>query len=190
MKKAALLTAMTLVAGLTAAAGHAAPPAAPAAAPDPVSADPQDTSATYGNWTLHCQRSPQGAPTARSCGVIQSLQQPGQQGVIAQIIIGRATPKDAMHISIVLPTNVSFPSTVKAATDEKDAPTVDLSWQRCLPNGCIAESELKEDILKRWKTQSEGGHIQFKDGVGRDLAITFSFKGFAQALEGLAKSGS
>jgi invasion protein IalB len=188
MKKAFLLTALALAFGSAASAADAAPPAA--APPAPVSADPQDTSATYGTWTLRCQRSAPGAPTARVCAVIQAIQFQGQQGVVAQIIVARASAKDPMHINIILPVNISFPSKVRAMIDEKDTQPVELAWQRCLPNGCIAETELKEDVLKRWKAQSDAGRLEFTDAQGRDLAMPFSFKGFAQALDGFAKSGS
>ncbi len=192
MKKAFVFIVMAFTAGLTATVINAAPPptAAPPAAAAPVSADPQDTTATYGTWTLRCQHSAPGAPTARLCAVIQAIQFQGQQGVVAQIVVTRATPKDPMHIAIILPPNISFPSTVKAMIDEKDTQPVELAWQRCLPNGCVAEAELKEDALKRWKAQSDAGRLEFRDAQGRDLAMPFSFKGFAQALDGYAKGGS
>ena len=74
------------------------------------------------------------------------------------------------------------------ALDDKDARPVDLNWRRCLPGGCFADAEIREDLLQHWRSQSAQGIIKFKDSAGRDIALPFSFRGFAQALDALAKS--
>jgi len=160
-------------------------PAAPAA-PAPVSAEPQNTSASYGDWTVHCQRANDTAP--RVCELEQSLQVQGQQSPIAQIAVGRPSFKDPMKIVVTLPSFVSFPSTVKLALDEKDTQPVELTWRKCMPGGCAADTDFKDEDIKKWKTQTANGRLQFKDGNGREEILPFSFRGFAQAMDGLAKS--
>jgi invasion protein IalB len=163
---------------------------APAASP-PVSSEPQNTAASYGDWTVRCQRTGDGAQAPRLCDMEQTLQmqnQQGQQSPVAQIALGRASPKDPIKLVVTLPTNVSFPSSVKFTIDDKDNQPIELAWLRCLPGGCYAAADFKDDDAKRWKAQAGNGRLQFKDGAGRDQAWPFSFRGFAQAMDGLGKS--
>lgn len=159
-----------------------------AAAP-PVGTEPQTTSATYGDWVLRCAKAPDGAPIQKTCEIVQSFQLQGQQGVFAQLAIGRPDPKGALHVIAELPPTITFPSTVKLAVDEKDTQPLELAWKRCLPGpGCYADAELKDDVAKRWKSQTGNGRLSFKDGAGRDAVIPFSFRGLGPALDALAKS--
>jgi len=173
------------------AAGQTSPKpeaAKPAPAPAPVSADPQSTTANYGDWVVRCQRVGEGAATQRVCEVAESIQTQGAQGPIAQIAFGRIAPADPMRLTIVLPPNISFPSSPRLAVDEKDPRGIDLSWRRCLPGGCFADAEIKDDLLQRWREQTGQGSLRFKDSAGRDVVLPFSFRGLAQALDALAKS--
>jgi invasion protein IalB len=158
-------------------------------APPPVSAEPQNTAAAYDNWILRCQRVGDSGP--RICDVDETLQtqtQQGQQSPVALIVVGRPSPKDPLRLVVTLPANVSFPSSVKLAIDDKDTQPIELSWNRCVPGGCSAATEFKDDSMKRWRAQSGEGRLQFKDGAGREQSWPFSFRGFAQAMDGLAKT--
>jgi invasion protein IalB len=93
-----------------------------------------------------------------------------------------------MKLTIVAPVNVSFPSVARLAIDEKDLQPAELIWRRCLPGGCFAELEIKDELLKRWRALVAGGLVQIVDAAGREIAIPFSFRGFAQALDALLKS--
>jgi len=171
----------------TAAKPAAAKPAPPAPAA-PVSADPQTTTANYGDWTVRCQRVGDGATAKRFCEVAQTIQQQGGQGPIAQIALGRLAPAGPLRLTIVLPPNVSFPSSPRMGVDENDAHAVDLAWRRCVPGGCFADREAKDELLQHWRGQADHGQIRFKDSAGHDVAVPFSFKGLAQALDALAKT--
>jgi invasion protein IalB len=172
----------------TAAKPAAAKPAAAPAAAAPISADPQTTTANYGDWTVRCQRVGDGAAAKRFCEVAQTIQQQGGQGPIAEIALGRLAPADPLRLTIVLPPNVGFPSSPRMGVDENDAHSAELAWRRCLPGGCFADSEMKDDLLQRWRGLADHGQIRFKDSAGHDVAVPFSFKGLAQALDALAKT--
>jgi invasion protein IalB len=77
---------------------------------------------------------------------------------------------------------------VRVAADDKDPQPLELSWRRCVPGGCFAETELKDDVLKRYRAQTANGKMQFKDAAGREVPLPFSFRGLPQALDGLAKA--
>jgi invasion protein IalB len=163
-------------------------PAKPAPAAAPVSADPQSTTANYGDWVVRCQRIGDAAAGQRVCEVAQIIQMQGQQGPIAQIAVGRLAATDPLRLTLVLPPNISFPSSPRMAVDDKDARPADLNWRRCLPGGCFADIEVKDDLLQHWRGQSAQGVIHFRDSAGREVALPFSFRGFAQALDALAKT--
>jgi invasion protein IalB len=169
--------------------GSAQSPARPSpAATTPVGPEPQATTATYGDWLLRCQRVVAPAPTHQVCDVTQTVQAQGQQGPILQLTFGPPAPKEPMKLAIVAPVNVSFPSAAKVGVDEKDPQPAELTWRRCVPGGCLAEAEIKDDLMKRWRAQAGGGVVYIVDATGREIAIPFSFRGFAQALDALLKS--
>ncbi len=161
-----------------------APSPKPAAA-TPVSSEPETTTASYGVWTLRCTHRQEG--DTHICEVDQGVVPQGQQNPIAQIGIGRPTPKEDLRITVILPTNITFQNAPKAIAEDKD-PGVELTWRRCLPGGCIADAVLKEDTLRVWRAvAADTGRLFFTDAAGRNVAVQFSLRGFGQAMEALSK---
>jgi hypothetical protein len=81
------------------------PPSAEApAAPQPalVGAEPQSTTATFGDWVLRCVQGTAPNQSQRLCEVAQTLEVKGE-GVVAEIALGRLGPKEPMRLTIVLP---------------------------------------------------------------------------------------
>lgn len=177
----------TVVAMLALGLGVAqAQPSAPKpAARPPISAEPNMTTASFGDWVLRCQKLPENAG-GRVCEVAQTMQVQGQSAPIAQFAIGRAGKSEPLRGTAVVPPSVSFPSHVQVALD-KDTPPLELEWRRCLPGACLADLVLKEDQLKRWRAASENGRLVFKDATGRERVIALSFQGLGPALDALAK---
>ena len=161
-----------------------AAPAQPAAVP-PVGAEPQTTTASFGDWVLTCQRLGD-ATTPRRCEVGQVIQVQGK-GPIAKVFFAVMAPKTPVAVSILLPNNVTFPSVVRFSVDEKDKDVVELPWSRCLPVGCLATTPMKDDILKKWRPLLNQGRIAFNDGEGHEITLPFSFRGLSQALDAMAK---
>ena len=165
----------------------AAQPASTAPAASPVPTEPSSTTASFGDWTLRCQRITDAGKAMRVCEVAQVLQAQGQQAPIAQIALGRIANGEPVRITAVMPVSVTFPSSVQIVMGEKDAKSVELPWRRCLPTGCFAEIAPGDDVLKQWRKATEQGRILFKDAAGRDLALPLSSRGLDQALDALAK---
>lgn len=166
------------------------PPAKPAAQPEPVSSEPETTTATYGVWTLRCTHRREGDTTQRICEVEQSVVPQGQQNPIAQIGFGRLSPKDDMHITVILPTNITFQTAPRVTAEDKD-PGVELTWRRCVPGGCVADAVMKEDTLRAWHSvAADTGRLLFVNATGQNVAVEFSFRGFGQAMDAFAKERS
>lgn len=173
--------------GLAQTATPPAPPPKPAASP--VSAEPENTTATYGDWVLHCQRAEMAGQIQRVCEVEQTLQAKGQ-GVVAEIAFGRRSAQEPLRLTIVLPPNIALPGAVRFAIDEKDEGAAELSWKRCLPGGCVADTEIRDEMLRVWRAQSGSGQIRYVIGSGQKVNVVFSFRGLAIALDNLAKIGA
>lgn len=154
---------------------------------DAASTDPQATSATYGDWVLICQRASADGAAPRVCEISQSIQVQGQQAPIARLAVYKPAQGEGLNLTAVLPPNVLLTALPRAAVDEKDTQALELSWMRCLPGGCFAETALKADVLKAWREQTERGRLEFKDAAGRAVVVPFSFNGFGAAHAALEK---
>lgn len=160
-----------------------APSAAkPSVAPDP---EPQITTTNFGDWALRCQRIDDAG--RQNCEVSLTIQQKDQPAPIAKIALGRPVPTQGVHLLVLLPNNVSFPSSVQLKSDDKDIWAIDIPWQRCVPGACFAETSLKDSDLVRWRVLDGLGKITFKDAQSNEVGIHFSFKGLTQALDALTQ---
>ena len=158
----------------------------PAAAP-PVGAEPQTTTASYGDWTLRCQRLADPAAPSKLCEISMTIQAGQQPAPIAQIAMGRLAKTDPYHLTAHVPTNISLPSVVKFSTGDKDAHSQELAWRRCAPAGCFANSTLTDVQWKGLHGQTDAGSLEFIDAVGRPVKLPVSFRGLAQAMDALIK---
>src|SRR5262249_19200292 len=94
------------------------PAQAPAAAAQP-SNEPQATTASFADWMLRCQRTGTGAEAHQNCELAQSVMVKGQQAPVAQLAFGKMAPTstEPLHVTVAVPHNISFPSTVRVAID-------------------------------------------------------------------------
>ena len=141
----------------------------------------------YGDWVLTCRKVDASAQAAENCELVQTVTLNGQKAPFAQMAIGKPKAEMPIQITVVVPQNVSFPSSVKVLVDEKDKSPTDLAWARCLPVGCFASANLKDDVQKKWGALETQGRVIFKAGNGQDVAMPISFKGLKSALEALSK---
>ncbi len=159
----------------------AAAPAAPAAA---TAADPQRTTATFGDWLLRCVR-PEHAPPL--CEVAQILYDKG--AAVAQTVIGRPVRDQPLRLTALVPVNVNLTMPVRfmPAEGETGTPALELTWRRCMSTGCIADTPLTEEQLRRIRTRTENARLMFQDAAGRQVTMPFGPKGLPEALDALAK---
>ena len=177
------LRAMT-VAAMLVPLSHAL--AADKAAPAVASAAlPQQTTATFGDWTLRCLR-PTGA--AKLCEVVQLVQQDGKP--VAQIAVGSVAKGQPMRLTMLVPPNVTLGTAPQLVAAAGTGAGVGMTWRRCLPGGCIADGELGAEVLPRIQAWTQAGRIVFTDGAGRPVAMPLAPQGLAQALEALASEGA
>lgn len=158
--------------------------------PAPVPADPDMTTAAFGDWVLRCVRVKPQETGARLCEVSQSLMIEGGQGPIAQLAIGRRAEGQPLLLTTALPNNVAFPSLVRLLVQQNDSQPLELAWTRCIPGVCIAQLELDELALERLTGRNSGGQLSFKDANAADILLPISLRGLAQAIDALSLSSS
>ena len=173
------------------AAGAAATPAAPAKPPSTAGSStalPDRTTASFGDWTLRCERRRDGSTPAKICELSQSIQRAGDTGALAQVAIGRLALADPLRVTLVLPLNVSLQSGPRIAPEAKDAfPVLPTPWQRCVPSGCLASAPLPDDVLRKIKASGETAKLEYRDAGEREVTVAFSLRGLSEALEALSR---
>jgi invasion protein IalB len=144
---------------------------------------PQQTTATYEDWIVRCETQV-GPPPKRSREMVQSTQMQGQ-GVISQVAVAHPVKGQPVKIIVQLPNGVWLPTGVKLIAGAADSGLV-ATFKRCLA-GCFADFEIKDDTIKKFRSMTEPGQIQFKDGTTKDISLPLSFKGFGAAFDALSK---
>ena len=151
-------------------------------APGAVS-QPDNTTASYGDWVLRCQQS----VAARVCEIVQTLEQQGQRGPIALVAIGRPVKEEPIKLVIQVPPNLSLSDRAAIRVTIADKDEAVAIFQRCLPGGCFAEASLSDDAFKRWRGFSEAAQMRYLDAGKREVALPLSFRGFPAAAEALQR---
>lgn len=177
-------------------AGLAAPALAETSNPPAAAAKPEKhertelhaagvTSKGYGSWSLRCEAGhAEGA--GRTCELSETIETESAKPV-AKISVGRRNPSDPLSIVIILPTNVSFPSTVHVRTDKDDKWGLELEWQRCIPGACIATAEMSRAAVEHWSNLATDGEIVFRDAAGDEVSLPMSLRGFGDAYNAFSK---
>lgn len=152
-----------------------------------VDSEPNSTTASFGDWSVRCQRIVDGNDVQRVCEVVQQMRAQDQQSPVAELAIGRVKKGDPLRLTALLPVNVTFPTSPSFSSSGNDSELLDLGWRRCLPGGCFADLVLPDGMLSQWRTQAATGRLSWKDASGRDLVISVSPRGLAQALDAMSK---
>lgn len=169
-------------------------PAAPApAAPPPVTDLPDRTQASFGDWLMRCEtQRPAGQPVLRACEVALAMNdQRGQP--IAQIVMGRTARTDPHRMLVQVPLEIRVDQPARLLMDPAApaAEALSLPFRLCSAarGGCFGELEaIPPAALTRMRARAENqGRFDFRDSTGREVQILFSFRGFGQALDALAR---
>ena len=180
--------AFALTAGAALAAADKPKPSPSAEAPkkdaEPISSDPQLTTATFGDWVERCQRVNAGGETKRVCEVSSTVTASGQSQPLAELAIGRAKKTDPLRLTLVLPVNVSFPSTPKIQAEGDDP--LEFAWRQCIPAGCFADTAFAADSQRAWR-DAKTAKVESKAAGGQGFSFNVSLRGLPQALDALVK---
>ena len=93
-------------------------------------------------------RPPATPPAAEVCDMAQVTQVQGRNVPFSRIAVAHTEKNQPFKLVVQVPVNASFGTNVRIQTSDED-PGIEAPFTNCTPNGCFAEFELKEEILKK-----------------------------------------
>jgi len=171
------LRTFRLLGGVIAAFGLAAvalvPGAGPAAAQGAVRS-------VHGDWQIRCD-TPPGAQ-AEQCALMQSVTAEDRANLSLTVILLKTADQKSRLMRVVAPLGVLLPSGLGLKIDDTDVGRA--GFVRCLPNGCVAEVVMDENILGKLRNGQTSTFIIFQtpeEGIG----FPMSLKGFGEGYDKL-----
>jgi invasion protein IalB len=117
---------------------------------------------------------------------VTQLQVQGKTQPFSRAVVPHPAKDQPVRLVVQLPVNVTFSTNVRVQISDGDQGLA-LPFARCVPDGCFADFEIKEDTLKKFRSASTGGKLSFADASGRGISIPLSFNGFSKAYDALTK---
>ncbi len=132
----------------------------------------------YGDWQMSCD-TPPGA-SFEQCAIIQNVLAEDQPNVGLSVIVLRTADREARLLRVLAPLGVLLPNGLGLNVDGTDMGRV--AFVRCLPNGCIAEVELDDDLVTLLSEGTSAIFVVFRtpeEGVGIPVSLEGFSEGFA-----------
>jgi invasion protein IalB len=132
------------------------------------------------DWQIRCD-TPPGAKSEQ-CALIQSVTAEDRANVGLTVIVLKTADMKSRLMRVVAPLGVLLPSGLGLKIDNADIGRA--GFVRCLPNGCIAEVVMDDELLKKLRAGQTATFIIFQtpeEGVG----FPMSLKGFGEGYDKL-----
>ncbi len=132
------------------------------------------------DWQIRCD-TPPGAHSEQ-CALIQSVTAEDRANVGLTVIVLKTADAKSRLMRVVAPLGVLLPSGLGLKIDNADIGRA--GFVRCLPNGCIAEVVMDDELLKKLRTGQTATFIIFQtpeEGIG----FPMSLKGFGEGYDKL-----
>jgi invasion protein IalB len=135
--------------------------------------------AQYGDWQMSCD-TPPGA-SFEQCALIQNVSAENQPNVGLSVIVLRTADRQARLLRVLAPLGVLLPNGLGLNIDGSNIGRV--AFVRCLPNGCVAEVVLDDELLAKLSKGRNAIFVVFKtpeEGIGIPVSLKGFGDGFAQ----------
>ena len=122
------------------------------------------------DWQIRCD-TPPGAKTEQ-CALIQSVTAEDRANVGLTVIVLKTADQKSRLMRVVAPLGVLLPSGLGLKIDQADVGRA--GFVRCLPNGCIAEVIMDDELLKKLRTAKTATFIIFQtpeEGIGFPMSL-------------------
>ncbi len=132
------------------------------------------------DWQIRCD-TPPGAKNEQ-CALIQSVTAEDRANVGLTVIVLKTADLKSRLMRVVAPLGVLLPSGLGLKIDQADVGRA--GFVRCLPNGCIAEVVMDDELIKKLRTGKTATFIIFQtpeEGIGFPLSLA----GFAEGYDKL-----
>jgi invasion protein IalB len=134
----------------------------------------------HSDWQVRCD-SPPGAHSEQ-CALMQSVTAEDRANIGLTVIVLKTADQKNRLMRVVAPMGVLLPSGLGLKIDQVDVGRA--GFVRCLPNGCVAEVVMDENLVKQMRTGQTATFIIFQtpeEGIG----FPMSLKGFGEGFDKL-----
>ena len=134
----------------------------------------------HGDWQIRCD-TPPGAH-AEQCVLIQSVTAEDRPNIGLTVIILRTADKKSRIMRVIAPPGVLLPSGLGLKVDNAELGRA--GFVRCVPNGCVAEVIMDDNLITKLRTGQSATFIIFQtpeEGIG----FPISLKGFGEGFDKL-----
>ena len=134
----------------------------------------------HNDWQIRCD-TPPGAQSEQ-CALIQSVTAEDRPNVGITVIVLKTADQKARLMRVVAPMGVLLPSGLGLKIDNADVGRA--GFVRCLPNGCVAEVVMDDNLIRQLRTGATATFIIFQtpeEGIG----FPMSLRGFAEGFDKL-----
>ena|ERR1700730_17538223 len=134
----------------------------------------------HGDWQVRCD-TPPGAQ-GEQCALIQSVTAEDRPNVGLTVIVLKTADQKSKLMRVLAPLGVLLPSGLGLKIDKTDVGRA--GFVRCLPNGCVAEVQMEDNLVKQLRTGTSATFIIFQtpeEGIG----IPMGLKGFGEGYDKL-----
>ncbi|MBI3705831.1 MAG: invasion associated locus B family protein [Rhizobiales bacterium] len=129
------------------------------------------------DWQIRCD-TPPGAK-AEQCALIQSVTAEDRANVGLTVIVLKTADAKSRLMRVVAPLGVLLPSGLGLKIDATDVGRA--GFVRCLPNGCIAEVIMDDELIKKLRTGKSATFIIFQtpeEGIGFPMSLAGFGEGY------------
>lgn len=134
----------------------------------------------HADWQIRCD-TPPGAQ-AEQCALLQSVTAEDRPNVGLTVIVLKTADKKSRIMRVIAPPGVLLPSGLGLKIDNAEVGRA--GFVRCVPNGCIAEVVMDDNLINKLKTGKSATFIIFQtpeEGIG----FPISLKGFGEGFDKL-----
>jgi invasion protein IalB len=134
----------------------------------------------HNDWQVRCD-TPPGAQSEQ-CALIQSVTAEDRANIGITVIVLKTADQKSRLMRVVAPLGVLLPSGLGLKVDQADVGRA--GFVRCLPNGCVAEVIMDDNLIKQLRTATTATFIIFQtpeEGIGFPMAL----KGFGEGYDKL-----
>ncbi|HWW48771.1 MAG TPA: invasion associated locus B family protein [Xanthobacteraceae bacterium] len=131
----------------------------------------------HGDWQIRCD-TPPGAKSEQ-CALIQSVVAEDRSNAGLTVIVLKTADQKSKLMRVVAPLGVLLPSGLGLKLDNQDVGRA--GFVRCLPNGCVAEVVLDDNLMGKLRSAKTATFIIFEtpeEGIGFPLSLNGLGDGF------------
>jgi len=131
----------------------------------------------HGDWQIRCD-TPPGAH-AEQCVLIQSVTAEDRPNIGLTVIILRTADKKSRIMRVIAPPGVLLPSGLGLKVDNAELGRA--GFVRCVPNGCVAEVVMDDNLINKLRTGQSATFIIFQtpeEGIGFPISLKGINEGF------------